>query len=25
MAIAAIVTAWSGIDYIIQFSAALRS
>jgi phosphatidylglycerophosphate synthase len=25
MGIAAIVTAWSGIDYIIQFSAALRS
>jgi CDP-diacylglycerol--glycerol-3-phosphate 3-phosphatidyltransferase len=25
MAIAAIVTAWSGIDYIVQFSAALRS
>jgi CDP-diacylglycerol--glycerol-3-phosphate 3-phosphatidyltransferase len=25
MAIAALVTAWSGIDYIIQFSAALRS
>jgi CDP-diacylglycerol--glycerol-3-phosphate 3-phosphatidyltransferase len=25
MAIAAIVTAWSGIDYIIQFSTALRS
>ncbi|HTT29858.1 MAG TPA: CDP-diacylglycerol--glycerol-3-phosphate 3-phosphatidyltransferase [Solirubrobacteraceae bacterium] len=25
MVIAALVTAWSGIDYIIQFSAALRS
>ena len=25
MVIAAIVTAWSGIDYIVQFSAALRS
>jgi CDP-diacylglycerol--glycerol-3-phosphate 3-phosphatidyltransferase len=25
MAIAAVVTAWSGIDYIVQFSAALRS
>jgi CDP-diacylglycerol---glycerol-3-phosphate 3-phosphatidyltransferase len=25
MGIAAFVTAWSGIDYIIQFSAALRS
>jgi len=25
LAIAALVTAWSGIDYIIQFSAALRS
>jgi CDP-diacylglycerol--glycerol-3-phosphate 3-phosphatidyltransferase len=25
MVIAAIVTAWSGIDYIIQFSATLRS
>ncbi len=25
MVIAALVTAWSGIDYIVQFSAALRS
>ncbi|HUA05126.1 MAG TPA: CDP-diacylglycerol--glycerol-3-phosphate 3-phosphatidyltransferase [Solirubrobacteraceae bacterium] len=25
MVIAALVTAWSGIDYIIQFSAALRN
>jgi CDP-diacylglycerol---glycerol-3-phosphate 3-phosphatidyltransferase len=25
MVIAAVVTAWSGIDYIVQFSAALRS
>ena len=25
MLIAALVTAWSGIDYIVQFSAALRS
>jgi CDP-diacylglycerol--glycerol-3-phosphate 3-phosphatidyltransferase len=25
MVLAALVTAWSGIDYIIQFSAALRS
>lgn len=25
MATAAVVTAWSGIDYILQFSAALRS
>ena len=25
MVIAAVVTAWSGIDYIIQFSAALRN
>src|ERR1700729_308847 len=25
MVIAAIVTAWSGIDYVVQFSAALRS
>lgn len=25
MAVAAVVTAWSGIDYILQFSAALRS
>jgi hypothetical protein len=25
MGIAALVTAWSGIDYIVQFSAALRS
>jgi phosphatidylglycerophosphate synthase len=24
MAIAALVTAWSGIDYIVQFAAALR-
>jgi CDP-diacylglycerol---glycerol-3-phosphate 3-phosphatidyltransferase len=25
MVIAAVITAWSGIDYIVQFSAALRS
>ena len=25
MLVAAVVTAWSGIDYIVQFSAALRS
>jgi len=25
MVIAAVVTAWSGVDYIIQFSSALRS
>jgi CDP-diacylglycerol--glycerol-3-phosphate 3-phosphatidyltransferase len=25
MVVAAVVTAWSGIDYIIQFAAALRS
>jgi CDP-diacylglycerol--glycerol-3-phosphate 3-phosphatidyltransferase len=25
MVVAALVTAWSGIDYIVQFSAALRS
>ena len=25
MVIAALVTAWSGVDYIVQFSAALRS
>jgi len=25
MVIAALITAWSGIDYIVQFSAALRS
>ena len=25
MVIAALVTAWSGIDYIVQFAAALRS
>jgi phosphatidylglycerophosphate synthase len=25
MVIAALVTAWSGIDYIVQFSAALRN
>jgi hypothetical protein len=24
MGIAALVTAWSGIDYIVQFAAALR-
>jgi CDP-diacylglycerol--glycerol-3-phosphate 3-phosphatidyltransferase len=24
MAIAAIITAWSGIDYMVRFSAALR-
>jgi hypothetical protein len=25
MVIAALVTAWSGIDYILRFAAALRS
>jgi phosphatidylglycerophosphate synthase len=25
MVIAAVVTVWSGVDYMLQFSAALRS
>jgi phosphatidylglycerophosphate synthase len=25
MVIAALVTAWSGVDYLLKFSAALRS
>jgi phosphatidylglycerophosphate synthase len=25
MVIAALVTAWSGVDYLLRFSAALRS
>jgi phosphatidylglycerophosphate synthase len=25
MVVAAIVTAWSGVDYLLRFSAALRS